>query len=546
MIPLVDAAQMRALDAGTIARGLGAFTLMETAGRGIAAAVLAAVPQLRRCAVVCGSGGNGGDGFVAARVLADRGVAVTVYLAAVPTGTSAAGQHRKLYEDGGGRVVEILVPPQLEAARAELARSELVLDGLFGVGLGRPVSGHLAAVIEAMNAAPRVFALDIPSGLDAATGQVLGACVRAEATISLGLYKLGTVTSPGFAYSGQLSRVDIGLCRALVDELVASGATVGWLEEADARALVPPPNPLGHKGSRGHVLVIGGSPGMRGAAELASASAMRIGAGLCTWAALGDVPSSAQPSLMTRALPSSEPAPRVPRAPGLGGASAAAAGPAEQDADQDQAALAAQRHQLDELCEGKALCVGPGLGRSPAARRLVAHLVARAHAATPLVLDADALFALAAEPARLSATTIITPHPKEAARLLGCSTADLEADRVGAARALAARLGAVVVLKGARTLVCEGERVWLCSSGSEALGTAGSGDVLAGAVAGLCAQGLSPRNAAVLAVWLHGRAGSALAERLGRRGVLSSDLPAQLALELAALEREPGRAAELI
>lgn len=544
MIPLVDAAQMRALDAGTIARGLGAFTLMETAGRGIAAAVLAAVPQLRRCAVVCGSGGNGGDGFVAARVLADRGVAVTVYLAAVPTGTSAAGQHRKLYEDGGGRVVEILAPPQLEAARAELARSELVLDGLFGVGLGRPVSGHLAAVIEAMNAAPRVFALDIPSGLDAATGQVLGACVRAEATISLGLYKLGTVTSPGFAYSGKLSRVDIGLCRALVDDLVASGATVGWIEEADARALVPPANPLGHKGSRGHVLVIGGSPGMCGAAELASASAMRIGAGLCTWAALGDVPTSAQPSLMTRALPGLEPALRAPRAPGVGGPSQAEADGAA--ADEEQAALAARLHQLDDLCEGKALCVGPGLGRSPAARRLVAHLVARAHAATPLVLDADALFALAAEPARLSSTTIITPHPKEAARLLGCSTADLEADRVGAARALAARLGGVVVLKGARTLVCDGERVWLCSSGSEALGTAGSGDVLAGAVAGLCAQGLSPRNAAVLAVWLHGRAGSSLAERLGRRGVLSSDLPAQLALELAALEREPGPAAALI
>lgn len=545
MIPLVDAAQMRALDAGTIARGLPAFTLMETAGRGIAAAALAAIPALRRCAVVCGSGGNGGDGFVAARVLADRGIAVTVYLAAVPTGTSAAGQHRKLYEDGGGRVVEILAPPQLEAARAELARSELVLDGLFGVGLGRPVSGHLAAVIEAMNAAPRVFAIDIPSGLDAATGQVLGACVRAEATISLGLYKLGTVTSPGFAYSGKLSRVDIGLCRALVDDLVASGATVGWIEEADARALVPPPNPLGHKGSRGHVLVIGGSPGMRGAAELASASAMRIGAGLCTWAALGDVPSSAQPSLMTRALPSLEPAPPVPRAPSVGGASAAVR-PAEEEADAAQAALAASLHQLDDLCEGKALCVGPGLGRAPAARRLVAHLIERAHAATPLVLDADALFALAAEPARLSSTTIITPHPKEAARLLGCSTAELEADRVGAARALAARLGGVVVLKGARTLVCDGERVWLCSSGSEALGTAGSGDVLAGAVAGLCAQGLSPRNAAVLAVWLHGRAGSSLAERLGRRGVLSSDLPAQLALELAALEREPGRCAALI
>lgn len=508
MIPLVDAAQMRALDAGTIARGLPAFTLMETAGRGIAAHVLAAAPGLRRCAIVCGSGGNGGDGFVAARVLADRDVAVTVYLAAVPTATSAAGQHRRLYEDGGGRTVEILTAEQLVLARAELAGAELVIDGLFGVGLTRPVFGHLAAVIDAMNAAARVVSIDLPSGLCAATGQVLGSCVRAAATISLGLHKLGAVTSPGFVYCGELSRVDLGLTRRLVDDLVGSGATVGWIEEADARALAPPANPLAHKGSRGHVVVLGGSPGMTGAAELASAAALRIGAGLCTWAALGEAPSSAQPSVMTRGLSGLEPP--LP--------------------------------QLDELCEGKTVCVGPGLGRTPAARRLVAHLIARAHGAAPLVLDADALFALAAEPASLSATTIITPHPKEAARLLGCATADVEADRVAAVRGLSARLGGVVVLKGARTLLCERDRVWLCSSGSEALGTGGSGDVLAGAIAGLCAQGLSPRNAAVLGVWLHGRAGSSLAERLGRRGVLSSDLPEQLAVALAALEREPAGA----
>jgi ADP-dependent NAD(P)H-hydrate dehydratase / NAD(P)H-hydrate epimerase len=540
VIALVDAAQMRALDAGTIARGLGAFTLMETAGRGVVAHLLAAIPQLRRAAVVCGSGGNGGDGFVVARVLADRGVAVTVYLAAPPPISSTAGQHRNLYEQGGGRVVDIGEPAQLVAARGELAGAEVVIDALFGVGLSRPVTGHLAQVIEAINQAPaqRCWAIDLPSGLDADRGRVMGSCVRAEATVSLGLHKLGAVTSPGFAHAGALHLVEIGLCRALVDELVASGATIGWIEERDARALVPPADPLAHKGSRGHALVIGGSHGMRGAAELASAAAMRAGAGLCTWAALGEPPSSQQPSLMTRGLGGFEPS------PGQGG---------DDHGFDDEAAVREALARLDALVEGKALCVGPGLGRSAGAGRLVAHLIDRAHRldagsgagpadgsgarslATSLVLDADALFALAVHPTILPDSAVITPHPKEAARLLGLSTEDVEGDRVAAARALAARFGGVVVLKGSRTLICEGTRVWLCSAGSEALGTAGSGDVLAGTIAGLGAQGLSPRAAAVLAVWLHGRAGSFLGERLGRRGVLSSELPAQIGLELAAL-----------
>lgn len=520
MIPLVGAAQMRALDAGTIARGLNAFTLMETAGRGVVTHLLAARPALRRAAVVCGSGGNGGDGFVAARVLADRGVEVTVYLVAAPPIASAAGQHRKLYEEGGGRVVEIGAAAQLTARAGEIASAEVVLDALFGVGLSRPVTGHLAQVIDAINAAPCRWAIDLPSGLDADRGQVLGTCVRAEATVSLGLHKLGAVTSPGFAHAGALHLVEIGLHRALVAELIASGATIGWLEERDARALVPPADPLAHKGSRGHALVIGGSHGLRGAAELSSAAAMRVGAGLCTWAALGEPPASQQPSLMTRGLGSFE------QQVGDG------------DDFDDRAPVREALAQLDALALGKALCVGPGLGRSVSAARLVAHLIDRGHTlATPLVLDADALFALAVHPATLPASAVITPHPKEAARLLGLSTADVEADRLAAARALGARFGGVVVLKGARTIISSGERAWLCSAGSEALGTAGSGDVLAGAIAGLCAQGLPPCDAALLGVWIHGRAGSVLGERLGRRGVLSSELPAQLGLELAALSR---------
>lgn len=557
MIPLVGAAEMRALDTATIEHGLPAFTLMEVAGRGVADHLLAALPALRRAAVVCGSGGNGGDGFVAARLLADRGVTATVYLAAAPPADSAAGQHLALYRSCGGRVVELGTAEQLAAASPELAAAEVVLDALFGVGLSRPVTGHFAQVIAAINAAPRRWSIDLPSGLDADRGQVLGACVHAEATVSLGLHKLGAVTSPGFVHAGQLHLVDLGFPRLVTGEpgeLVLVGRAVGWLEEQDARALVPAAGPLDHKGRRGHVLVVGGAPGMRGAAELASAAAMRVGAGLCTWAAPDEPPVSQQPSLMTRGLGDFDPeivrVPRIFAPPPVsdpfsdlmarsGGA------PDHGAADEDEEEVFSPAHhalaRLSELAADKAaLCLGPGLGRAAAAVILERWYAARGtflSSLLPVVLDADALFALADYTAVLPGRAVITPHPKEAARLLDLTTGEVEADRLAAARRLSERFGCVAVLKGARTIICEGPRAWLCSAGSPALATAGSGDVLAGAIAGLCAQGLSPRDAALLGVWLHGRAGTTLGERLGPRGVLSSDLPAQLGLELAALSR---------
>ena len=567
MIALVSAAEMRALDAAAIALGLPAFTLMELAGRGVVEHLLREVPSLLersaadaaeanraaeadraagragqggpRVAVVCGGGGNGGDGFVAARLLADRGVAVTVYLAVAPPPGSAAAEHRVLHERCGGAVVEILEPIQLAYARPEIASAHLVLDALLGVGLSRPVTGHLAQVIEAINAAPRRWSIDLPSGLDGDRGVVLGAAVRAEATVSLGLHKLGAVTSPGFAHAGTLHLVDLGLPRAVTGapgELVDSGRAVGWLEEADVRALAPASDPLDHKSRRGHVLVVGGAEGTRGAAELAATAAMRVGAGLCTWAAPGNAPISREPSLMTRGLFSldeEEDKQEGDDSPG--------------DDEDDDVFAVSHRETLDELsalAKGKAaLCLGPGMSRIAAAAVLARMIVppgssagaALFSALQPIVLDADALFALADYTVALPGPSVITPHPKEAALLLDLSTEQVEADRLGAARALTARFGCVVVLKGARTLICDGARAWLCSTGTAALATAGSGDVLAGAIAGLCAQGLSPRHAALLGVWLHGAAGRHLGERLGLRGVISSDLPAQLGLELAQL-----------
>lgn len=499
MIALFGAAQMRALDAETIALGLGAFTLMETAGRGVALRLLAARPGLRTVAVVCGSGGNGGDGFVAARVLRDHGVAATVYLAAEPSADSAAGAHRRLFRATGGRELPICDGAALEAARPAILDSELVLDALFGVGLARPVEGHLAHVISVMNAARCCWAIDVPSGLCADRGVPLGTCVRAKATVSLGLHKLGVVTSPGFAYAGELSLVELGLPACVVD---AATPAAFLLEDRDCARLLPGLDPLAHKGSRGHVLVIGGAPSMRGAGELASRAALRAGAGLCTWAAPRGASEllAGEPAILVREL-----------------------------ADADETAAA---------CQGKAaLCVGPGLGRSqPAAALFEAARAAAALSGAALVLDADALYHLAHAPRPLGACrAVVTPHPKEAARLLGCEVEAIEADRVGSAHALAQRLAAVCVLKGARTVISDGERAWLCAAGSEALATGGSGDVLAGAIAGLCAQGLAPAHAAQVAVQVHGHAGRRLAERLGPRGVLASELPEQLACELGRL-----------
>lgn len=507
MIPLIAAAPMRELDAATIAAGLPAFTLMETAGRGVADAVASTSPRPGRVAVVCGGGGNGGDGFVAARVLRDRGVEVVVYVAVEPPVDSAAGAHRALYLRTGGREALVRSPAELEAVRRELVTTDLVLDGLFGVGLARPVAGHLATVIDVMNAAPLRWAIDIPSGLDADRGVPLGACVRAQVTVSLGRPKLGVVTAPGFAYAGELRLVDIGLPKLLLD---AAPVAARLLEDSDCAPLLPLGSPLDHKGSRGHVLVVGGGAGMRGAAELAASAALRVGAGLCTWAALADASAgelrARELAVMARVL----------------------TGP------QDLGALAKDK---------AAWCVGPGLGRDAAGAALLAQVLACTEAgigSSPpaLVLDADALFHLAGAQRHLGAhRAVVTPHPKEAARLLRRTVDEVEADRMSAAQQLAEQLGAIAVLKGARTIICDGELAWICAAGSPALATAGSGDVLAGAIAGLCAQGLAPLHAALVAVQVHGHAGRRLADELGPRGVVASDLPAQLGRELARLAR---------
>ncbi len=544
MRPVVTAAEMRALDQATIHEvGLPAAILMETAGRAVADAALRMLgPERGHVAVVCGPGNNGGDGFVAARVLRDRGIDAVVYLTAGRDAVRGdARTHLEILERAGGIVRMLATPEQLAALDARIIDAALVIDALFGVGLARPIAGHLAEVVTMMLLAERVLAVDIPSGMDADTGCALGATVIAERTVTMGALKIALVSSPGFARAGEVEVADIGIPAALI---AVSNIRANVVEAGDVARWLPHPQAVEHKGRRGHVLVVAGSPGMRGAGRLAAVAALRAGAGLCTLAAEGEF--DAPDSVMTRGLAS-------------GGALA------------------------DVLAGKAAIVIGPGAGTTAAAAARVRDVLA---SGIPAVLDADALNVLGADPAAIAnaaGPVVITPHPGEASRLLATSVAEVEADRLSAARALAAKTRAVVVLKGARTIVCDGRSDGLsdhtvagtadevtdgaaddkadhaaddgaddkaghaadrtnqlrhCSinpTGGPALATGGSGDVLAGTIGALLAQGLSAVDAARAGVFVHGAAGDALASRYGARGAISSDLPDAIASAIQAL-----------
>lgn len=507
MQPVVTAEEMRALDRSTIDDiGIPALVLMETAGRGVAAAALRMLdPVLGQVAVVCGPGNNGGDGFVIARVLRDRGIDAVAYLA-VPRAAirGDALTHLEILERAGGVVRSIATPAELAALPDAISSAALAIDALFGIGSLRTIEGHLASVVARINAAPLRLAVDLPSGLAADTGATLGAVVHADRTATMAVRKIAQVSAPGFTQCGVIEVVDIGIPPTVLARIAIHAALV---EESDIRGVLPAIAPLDHKGTRGHVLVISGEASMRGAGRLAAAAALRAGAGLVTLA--GDGVTEAPDSVMTRAL--------------------------------DGGTLA------DALERKAAVVIGPGLGNTALAATRIAEVLG---SAIPAVLDADALNILATDPsaiARAAGPIVITPHPGEAARLLGATIAAVESDRLGAARALAAKTLAVVVLKGARTVVCDGtmgsrgprQSTAYCTinpTGGPALATGGSGDVLAGTIAALLAQGLSPGDAARAAVFVHGRAGDAL-EAVHGRGAVSSDLPLAIAAVIRQLAR---------
>lgn len=456
--------------------------LMERAGRAAAALVRSRYPLAQRIAVVCGTGNNGGDGYVLARVLAESRREVYVYAPdqALPTRGEAASACVAWQAAGG----------QMSIFSGELPEVDLVVDALFGIGLTRPPQGAHAALIDAINAqtAP-VLALDVPSGVDADTGATPGVAVAADATLTFIGLKQGLLSGRAPALVGELLVDELELPRVLFACVPAAARVLraeqlaGWLPKRARDA---------HKGNFGHVLIVGGDEGFGGAVRLAAEAAARVGAGLvsvATRAAHVTSILSARPELMVRGV----------------------AGPGDLETLLDKASV---------------VVVGPGLGQSAWSQTLLAAVTERG---LPVVMDADALNLLAQAACVLPEQVVITPHPGEAARLLDVSTGEIQADRFAAAQKLAEFFQATVVLKGAGTVICDGpQNVAICPLATPALATGGSGDVLAGCIGGLIAQGLKPADAARAGVLMHALAGLAAAAEGGERGTLAGDLLPQL------------------
>jgi len=507
---VTTAAEMRALDRWTIEHGTPGHVLMERAGAGAVRVLRRHWPRLKGPVVlVCGRGNNGGDGFVMARLLKAAGVRVSVWL--VGTRGAVVGDAARMLGRWRGTTREIAGDADVAALRAALAEARLVVDALLGTGLNAPVTGLAAAVVEAINAAPApVLAVDVPSGLSADSGRPLGVAVQAAVTATFGLAKIGQCLHPGVDLCGRLEVVDIGIP---AEAVAAVDPRVTLLDDAGAGALLPPRAPESHKGTNGNLLVVAGSRGKLGAGLLAAAAAVRSGAGLTTLAvpaALQPLAEARVPEVMTAELP---------------------------DGTDGGAALGDGRALGTLLAHRSVVVCGPGLGLTDDTRALVARLLATAQ--VPVVLDADALNAVAGTPHLRDARAplVVTPHPGEMGRLLGRPTVEIQADRIGCARRLAEETGAVCVLKGARTLIASRDgRIVVSPTGNPGMGSGGMGDVLAGVVGALIAQGLEPADAAALGVYAHGAAADAVVARRGQVGLRARDVLEEMPPTLAALQ----------
>ena len=502
---LVTASEMRELDRRAIQDlGIPSLVLMENAGRTTYQILRREFPELQgEVAVVAGRGNNGGDGFVVARYLANAGIPVAVFLLGPREQVSGdARVNLEILAHLGIAVAEVLTEADLNPLIHRLAKAGLIVDALLGTGLNSPVTGLMAALIERLNhlRAP-VLAVDIPTGLSADTGEVLGVALKARVTVTYGWPKLGQVLPPGRDYAGRLWQVDIG-----IPPILAREAPVELAEAREMQALLPS-RPCGsHKGNFGHLLVLAGSVGKTGAAALAAEAALRAGAGLVTLgvpASLNDILEVKLTEAMTLPLPEA--------------AAARALG---------AAAWAPIVEFLNEKNEKFTVALGPGIGTHPETRELVARLVR--DLACPMVIDADGINNLAGATAGLkdaAGPRILTPHPGEMARLVGLTTPEVQARRLDLARDTAARLGVTLVLKGAQTVVAAPDgRASLNSTGNPALASGGTGDVLTGLIGGFLAQGLAPWDAARLGVYLHGLAADFFVSRHGQRGMIAGDL----------------------
>jgi len=500
---ITTAAEMREIDRVTTENfGVPSLTLMENAGTAVVRFVLQKFPRLRRVTIVCGKGNNGGDGFVAARKFGDEGRRTTVILLCDPS--ELKGDAAEMFQRM--REVPLLVkaPEDLKSAQvAEAWKADVIVDAILGTGFKPPVSGLYAAAIAAINAGRKpVVAVDIPSGAYADAPAPL----PKDGPIHCRADHVVTFTAPRLAHVfGGVTKGDTMVAPiGSPEEAIQSQLGLKVITPRDFVQLLADRDPEGHKGTYGHVLVVGGSFGKAGAAAMAGLSVLRSGAGLATIATAKSVlpmVGAFAPEIMTDAL-----------------------------AETEQGSISRVAELAEVLLGKDVVAIGPGIGRNEETREFVRSFVADRK--VPLVIDADGLNAFDGHIELLSGakrTLVLTPHPGEMSRLVGIKTAEIQKDRIEVARKFAGEHGCILVLKGHRTLVALADgTVWVNVTGNAGMATGGSGDVLTGMIAGLMAQTDDHAMAVIAAVYLHGLAGDVAREKMGEASMIAGDIIASL------------------
>lgn len=501
---ITTAEEMRELDRAAIEDlGIPGLVLMENAGLRVVEIAAEMLDEVRgkKVTIVAGKGNNGGDGFVVARHLINMGADVKVLLLAnIDEIKGDARVNLDILLKMDQKIHTITDDKSLNILRIALVYSELVIDAIFGTGFKGAAEKHLGEIIEIINDTEKpVIAIDIPSGLEANTGKVHGPCIQAVCTVTFALPKIGLMVYPGAKYVGELYIADISIPDVLIERYDIPRFLI---TEEHVRSLIKPRDPEGHKGTYGKVTLLGGSPGLTGAVNMASQAAVRIGAGLVTLGipmSLNDILEAKLTEVTTKPLP---------------------------ETDNKTLGKNAFNQCLDLAATSDVVALGPGMSTEVLTTKLVQELVQ--HIKKPLILDADGLNALALNKEvfkKCEAPLVLTPHPGEMARLMGIELDEIKNNRINIAMQAARKFNAVIVLKGARTIVATPEgRLYVNTTGNPGMATGGSGDVLTGIIAGLVAQGLTCEEAAVAGVYIHGLAGDIAANEKGEMGLIAGDM----------------------
>lgn len=512
---IVTAGEMREIDKAAIDFGLPGRILMENAGRGAAQVLLEILCNTGRekIGVLAGRGNNGGDGFVIARCLARKGIAVNVYLlsrASLVKGDALA--NLELLHRLGIPVIEIPDRKTFLTNQVSMRHRDVWADAIFGTGLKSDIEGYIKDVMLFVNSLKKpVLAVDIPSGIDSDTGRICGEAIRACVTATFGYAKAGHYLYPGAGYSGKVEIIDIGIPPLIADRIAPKQHL---LADEMVSSYLKPRAGDAHKGSTGHLFIVAGSPGKTGAAAMTAMAAMRAGAGLVTIGVPKSLNTAIEPMIleaMTCPLPENT------------------------EGFLSESSFDAIMHNL---AGKKCLAIGPGLGTDSSTKKLVIKILRSL--SLPVILDADGLNLLAGETRllkKLKVSVILTPHPGEMSRLTGKKISQIQEDRISCAREFAQEFNVHLVLKGAGTVIAHPDgRVFINRTGNSGMASGGMGDILTGVIAGFVAQGYPAEEAVRAGVFLHGAAGDDVAKKMGPFGFLASDvlksIPAQIGIHL--------------